>query len=171
MLFQERSALQAVYNEKAIFIHLAVHNSRIILKCISEFILMTYSSLCLVPPEVLLTREILRLRRNAKNVTIDCYGYGKPTPSVTWRKDADVIPHVPMVTANDSDAVVQRVFNTSGNPWNVTSRLYVRLDGITYQEAGNYTCEVTNGVGSQGSVNASTEILCKFVITTVNFRW
>ena len=48
--------------------------------------------------------------------------------------------------------------------WNVTSRLYVRLSGVTYQEAGNYTCEVLNGVGSQRSVNATTEILCKSVV-------
>jgi len=67
-----------------------------------------------------------------------------------------------MVTANNNDAVFQRVVNKSGYPWNVTSRLYVRLDGITYQEAGNYTCEVTNGVGNQGTVNATSEILCKY---------
>jgi len=109
-----------------------------------------------------LNREVLKLRQNAKNVTIDCYGYGKPRPSVTWRKGVAIIPLVPVVTANNSDVVFQRVVNMSGYPWNVTSRLYVRLDGMTYQEAGSYTCEVSNGVGNQGTVNATSEILCKY---------
>ena len=113
---------------------------------------------------MLLSRKLLKLRKNVKNVTVDCYGYGKPLPSVTWGKDGDIISQFSKVTRNDSDAVVQRVFNTSGNPWNVTSRLYVRVDGVTYQDAGSYTCEVSNGVGSQGSVNATTEILCKSFI-------
>lgn len=109
-----------------------------------------------------MNREVLKLRQNAKNVTIDCYGYGKPRPSVTWRKGVAIIPLVPVVTANNSDVVFQRVVNMSGYPWNVTSRLYVRLDGMTYQEAGNYACEVSNGVGNQGTVNATSEILCKY---------
>ena len=71
-------------------------------------------------------------------------------------------------TAQYNNVVVQRVLNTSGDPWNVTSRLYVRLAGITYLEAGNYTCEVSNGVGNRGLVNATTEILCKSVVNMQN---
>ena len=112
----------------------------------------------------MVSHGILNLQRNEKNITIDCFGYGKPLPSVAWRKGGDTIPQIFLNTANYSDVVVQKVLNTSGDPWNVTSRLYVRLSGVTYQESGNYTCEVSNGVGSQGSVNATTEILCKSVV-------
>ena len=72
-----------------------------------------------------------------------------------------MIPRVAAVTANNRDHVVQMLFNTTDAPWNVTSRLYLRSNGVTYQEAGNYTCEVSNGVGIHGSVNATTEVLCE----------
>ena len=117
-----------------------------------------YRFYSLVPPEVHQSQATLILRQNAKNVTIDCYGYGKPLPVVTWRKGVDVIPRVSAFTMNSSDQVVQMLFNASGGPWNITSRLYLRSSGVTYQEAGNYTCEVSNGVGN-GSV--TTDVLCK----------
>lgn len=78
---------------------------------------------------------------------------------VTWKKGIRVIPRVSAVTVNSSDQVLQVLFNISGAPWNITSRLYLRSNGVTYQEAGNYTCEVSNGVGI-GSVKGTTEVLC-----------
>ena len=78
-------------------------------------------------------------------------------------KGAEHIASVSAITGNNSDRVVQLSFNTSGVPWNVTSRLYLRTDGVTYQEAGNYTCKVSNGVGDEGIVNATTEVLCEFL--------
>lgn len=118
----------------------------------------------LVPPEVLQSQTTLTLRKNARNVTVDCYGYGKPLPQVAWMKGADIIPRVSAVTGNNNDKVVQMSFNTTGAPWNVTSRLSLRSDGVTYREAGNYTCHVTNGVGIRGTVNATTEVLCEYFL-------
>jgi len=116
----------------------------------------------LVPPEVLQSQTTLILRKNTRNVTVDCYGYGKPLPQVTWMKGADIIPWVSAVAGNYSDMVVQMSFNTTAAPWNVTSRLYLRSDGVTYREAGNYICHVTNGVRIRGTVNGTTEVLCEY---------
>ena len=116
----------------------------------------------LVPPQLLLSSAALILRRNERNVTVDCYGYGKPLPIVTWRKGNESIRRRnSTLTTNGRNGVMQMSFNTSGRPWNITTRLYLRTNGITYEEAGNYSCEVFNGVGGNVSTDGTVRVFCK----------
>lgn len=107
------------------------------------------------------TKE-LELRKHDKNITVDCRGYGKPTPRVTWIRNVKNIPTVNNFTADYRRRVVQANLEPSKeSPWNVTSRLYLRVDGVTYQDAGNYTCEVFNGVGGNVSATDTIQVFCE----------
>ena len=107
----------------------------------------------------------LKLRKNARNVTKDCHGYGKPSPVVKWKKEGQIIPIRTLIEGKDSAMIVQVVFNQSGaSGLNITSRLYLHTDGATYGEAGTYTCEVYNGVNGNYTLNETIEILCKFTV-------
>ena len=130
---------------------------------LSYFLYCSY----LVPPNLRLSPAVLILRQNERDVTADCYGYGKPLPVVTWRRGYEIVPHVSFLTPNGSNKVMQMSFNTSGTSWNITTRLYLRTNGITYKEAGNYSCMVFSGVGSRESVNKTLEVLCKIQATVL----
>ena len=107
------------------------------------------------------TKE-LNLFKYDKNVTVNCHGYGKPAPKVTWIRNKKEIPTIYNFTDKDRKEVVQAIFQPrKESPWNVTSRLYLRLDGVTYQDAGNYTCEVFNGVGGNISASDTLQVFCK----------
>ena len=104
----------------------------------------------------------LKLLKYDKNIIVDCHGYGKPTPKIRWMRNKRGIPTVKNFTADYSDKVVKAIFEPSeASPWNVTSRLYLRVAGVKYQDAGNYICEVFNGVGSNISATDTLEVLCK----------
>lgn len=104
----------------------------------------------------------LKLLKYDKYITVDCHGYGKPTPKITWMRNNKSILTVKNFTADYGDKVVQAIFEPSeASPWNVTSRLYLRVNGVKYQDAGNYTCEVFNGVGTNISATDTVEVLCK----------
>ena len=64
---------------------------------------------------------------------------------------------------NDSRSrVVQmKIEPRAGSQWNAGSRLYLHVDGVTYQEAGNYTCDVFNGVGGNISAWDNLQVFCK----------
>ena len=115
-----------------------------------------------VPPHVYVPLpRVFKLYKNETNITVDCYGYGKPVPSVMWKRDGNPVKLVPYFTPNYEQEVVQDLFNTSSNSlWNITSRLYIRTGGVTYSEAGNYTCETSNAA-SHDSVTEEVEVLCK----------
>ena len=117
----------------------------------------------------------LKLLKNDKNISVACFGYGKPRPSVLWKKGADEVPAVEKLNISE---VVQIVSNTSSeSPWNVTSYLYLRIGGVTYEDAGNYTCQVYNGVALNSSLNATVEVLCeygyfkKYLIMVSSYKW
>ena len=59
-----------------------------------------------------------------------------------------------------SETVVQ-VISRATSP-NISSILYLRTSGITYQEAGNYTCVVVNDLVVGHSIWISVEVLCKY---------
>ena len=104
---------------------------------------------------------IRKLAKDTTNVTIDCYAYGKPLPSVVWKKDGKEIKSVPGFNRSAYGGEVVQVLQRSGpSEWNVTSRLYLRTAGIGYGEAGNYTCEAFNGVGPNTPDQQSVEVLC-----------
>ena len=123
-----------------------------------------------VPPHVYVPLpRVLMLYKNETNITVDCYGYGKPVPSVMWKRDGNPVKLVPYFTPNYEQEVVQDLFNTSSNSlWNITSLLYIRTGGITYSEAGNYTCETSNAA-SHDSVTEEVELLCKCPTRTIAY--
>ena len=96
-----------------------------------------------------------------RDVTISCHGYGKPLPSIVWRKNGSAIKRLSAFTDAYSNQVVQVLEYGNSSQWNVTSRLYLRTGGITYNESGNYTCEVFNGVGANYSETENIEVLCE----------
>ena len=103
----------------------------------------------------------LRLTKETTNVTAECHGYGKPLPSVVWRKGGKEVLKVGTFSKAYANQVVQVLENVNSSEWNITNRLYLRTSGITYNESGNYTCEVFNGVGTNYSETESIEILCE----------
>ena len=98
-------------------------------------------------------------------MTVECHGYGKPLPSVVWRKDGKEVQKIATFSEAYANQVVQVLKQTNAAPWNFTSRLYLRTGGITYNESGNYTCEVFNGVGTNYSEQQSIEILCEYTFS------
>jgi len=117
---------------------------------------VAHSRVFILPPQQ------LNLVKNMQNVTVDCYGYGKPAPRVIWTRNNKDIPTVYILTDEKRSNVVQKKFKPRvGSPWNAGSRLYLRVDGVTYQDAGNYTCEVFNGVGGNISATNTLEVFCK----------
>ena len=105
----------------------------------------------------------LKLKNDTRNITVDCHGYGKPLPTVLWKKDNKTIKNVSDFSESYNDQVVQVLEYASSSQWNVTNRLYLRMGGITYNESGNYTCEVFNGVGTNYSEEQSIEVVCKCI--------
>ena len=104
----------------------------------------------------------LTLTNATENVTIDCQGYGKPSPAVVWKKNGATIKKVPVFSERYSDQVVQVVDFAEPSQWNVTNRLYLRPAGVTYDESGNYTCQVLNRTaGANYSEEQTIEVLCR----------
>ena len=69
---------------------------------------------------------------------------------------------IPVVLKQGNDSVVQVVSTNIQNPMdNVTSDLYLRIGGVTYNESGNYTCSAGNGVGDNPA-ESSVEVICKY---------
>jgi len=68
---------------------------------------MPYLVLHVVPPQVSLSHEILKLLRHEKNATVDCYGSGKPRPAVTWKRGRNDVPVLAEITANETNQVLQ----------------------------------------------------------------
>lgn len=64
-------------------------------------------------------------------------------------------------TSNDKVNNVAQIVSISSDPWNISSVLYLRVDGVTYNEAGNYTCEVYNGVDENKTVETTIRVTCK----------
>ena len=107
----------------------------------------------------------LRLLNGTQNVTVDCLGYGKPLPTVRWTRNGSFILEVNNVTGKHSNELVQVTEMPRHNSaWNATSRLYLHINGVTYQDAGNYTCVVFNGVVMNFSAEDTVQVLCKYLI-------
>lgn len=119
--------------------------------------------LSLVLPKVFLSGPVTRiLKRGDKNINITCYGNGYPQPTVLWtKKGEETIPQFSEFSPNYTDRVVQVVSSHVMSLLdNVTSRLYLRTDGITYKEAGNYTCSANIEVGGKPAEKI-IEVLCE----------
>jgi hypothetical protein len=83
------------------------------------------------------------------NITLQCYGDGYPLPNVTWTKNG-----LPVSSNQQIDNAVTET--------KVSSRLALGNEsGVTYQEAGNYTCHVVNHVDKQEPISSVIEVICK----------
>lgn len=101
--------------------------------------------------------QVLKLHRGDKNLSVACFGRGKPRPKITWKKNGiDVFR-----ASHDTRSGVLQIVSNSSDVWNVSSVLYLRTGGVTYSEAGNYTCEVYNGVDQNETVGSIITVLCK----------
>ena len=80
---------------------------------------------------------------------------------MVWRKDGKEVHRIATFSKAYANQVVQVLENVNSSLWNVTSRLYLRTGGITYNESGNYTCDVFNGVGTNYSETEGIEVLCE----------
>ena len=97
--------------------------------------------------------EVYRLSLGQKNVSFLCFGHGYPIPRIVWKKDGNPIVY-PIVSQNLSAI-------------NSSKRLEVKADGVTYEEAGKYTCEVYNGVDGMTAASATLEVLCKYTFPSI----
>ena len=105
----------------------------------------------------------LKLRRQEKNTTVDCRGYGKPVPVIRWLRNGVQIPAFHALEPYNNSF---RVFQVTAmlrpeTPWNVSSRLFIAPAGISYREAGVYSCEVYNSIEGKSTVNETIKVLCK----------
>ena len=79
-----------------------------------------------------------------------------------WIRNRSAITTVKQYNEDYSTSVVQVITGISSPLQNVTARLYLRNAGVTYKEAGNYTCVANNTVkGKRSVVEQNLEILCK----------
>ena len=124
-----------------------------------------FSSLltCLAVPKVYISsQQKLKLFIGAKEKSVICNGNGFPDPTIIWKRNGEVIPIVTSLTSNDSDHVVQVLSNKHTVPLaNISSTLYLRVGGVTYKEAGNYTCVVKILGGLSNAAIQSVEVICE----------
>ena len=110
---------------------------------------------------------------NEKNITIPCTGRSYPTLSVIWKKDGKKIQlreNLTEASNNSPEASNNFVYqmstpsqldNKSNVSIEVTSTLFLRTNGIKYEDHGNYTCEVLNANESSIPLRETVEIQCK----------
>ena len=75
------------------------------------------------------------------SITLFCNATGNPPPKITWTKGGN-----------------NTVLN-AGESFSVSN--------ITRQQAGDYTCKVRNGIGSEDSAAVSVTVHCKLLLFQV----
>ena len=106
--------------------------------------------------------HLVKLNRGDLNISIECYGYGKPTPAVLWKRYGVPVAIVPEFNDSCGNDTVQVIRKGHPTDWNVITSLYLRTDGITYHDAGEFVCEGHNTAAGNSSERTSVEIVCKF---------
>ena len=112
-----------------------------------------------LPKTFIVGEKIKKLRKGQKNATIVCLGYGYPNPKATWRINGAELPGYP--NSSIGSGIYQRRYTNNKALQNVTSVLYFNQSGSTFEDYGNYTCEVTieNALDIDLEI---VEVLCKF---------
>ncbi|XP_028519145.1 uncharacterized protein LOC110252934 [Exaiptasia diaphana] len=106
------------------------------------------------------SRQITSFVEGEANQTIVCHGSGQPQPTVRWFYNGEAVQAVDKVFPKFTSQVVQVTWNNiTEKLQNVSSRLYLRVGGITLNDAGNYTCKAWNAVNE--SAEKTVEVLCK----------
>ena len=101
------------------------------------------------------TDDGVMIVQHAASVVLTCEGHAAPTPDITWMRDGVVLTNasnINIVTSTPADS--RR---------NTISTLTVSV--FTVSEEGNYTCTITNAVGSvvTGGLVLS-ENCCNYII-------
>jgi hypothetical protein len=91
-----------------------------------------------------------------KNVSVHCYGIGYPRPTLMWYKEGH--PRLLSVSINGT-----RTSNNNISRNNVSSQLFLTNpeNGVTFNEAGNNTCEAYSNYFNE-TRRKTIEILCKY---------
>ena len=110
------------------------------------------------------------VNENDTNIIIPCKGKSYPTPSVIWKKNGTEIYSPGNLSAASNDTVYQIITrsgfdNKSNVHLEVTSTLFLRANGLKYEDHGNYTCEVLNFNESSVPRIKTVEIQCKYFRT------
>ena len=105
--------------------------------------------------------HLLKLNRGDRNISIECYGYGKPTPTVLWKRDGVTVAIVPEFNDSYGNDTIQVIRNSHRTLWNVMTLLYLRTNGVTYVHAGEFVCEAQNKASGNSSARQPVEIVCK----------
>ena len=67
-----------------------------------------------------------------------------------------------MAWKKDGNPTVYPIVSQNLSAINSSKRLEVKADGVTYEEAGEYTCEVYNGVDGMTAASATLEVICEY---------
>ena len=106
------------------------------------------------------------MNENDTKVIIQCEGKSYPAPSVVWKRNGTKIylPKNSSVASNDSIYQIETLPGPNGqlNVPVVISTLYLRPNGIKYEDHGNYTCEVLNNDETDVPRSETVEIQCKY---------
>ena len=106
------------------------------------------------------------MNENDKNIIISCEGKSYPTPIVVWKRNGSIIN----LAENSSVASNDTVYQIKTPPGRddklnvpvVINTLYLRPNGLKYEDHGNYTCEVLNLNESSVPLSETVEIQCKY---------
>ena len=120
------------------------------------FVIISYSAL---PKAFILGEKPKKLTHGQKNAKLVCLGYGYPNPTATWKIHDIEIPKDQ--NSSIGSGIYQRKSTNDSVLKNVTSTLYFNKNGSTFNDYGNYTCEVTIG-NAHDNDSTIVEVLCKF---------
>ena len=95
--------------------------------------------------------QTLRFGADQFFLPLKCSGQGFPLPTITWKRNDSPLQNTSHLT----------LYMKQLSEINATSAVDLKPGGIDIKEAGNYTCEVYNGVDGQGVLSATVQVFCK----------
>ena len=105
--------------------------------------------------------HLVKLYRGDRNISIDCYGYGKPAPTLLWKRNGVSVAIVPEFNDSYVNDTVQVIRKEHPRHWNVIASLYLRNNRVTYDDAGEFVCEAHNTAAGNTSARQPINIVCK----------
>ncbi|XP_028394789.1 hemicentin-1-like [Dendronephthya gigantea] len=116
-----------------------------------------------LPIAYIIDGNLVKLRHGQKNRSITCLGYGYPNTKATWKFNNTVIPEDPKLSIKYG--MYQRRSTNNQALENVSSILYFNQAGSTFDDSGNYTCEVSIGKDSKTDSKIVRVIFYPIILT------
>ncbi|XP_028410342.1 uncharacterized protein LOC114532921 [Dendronephthya gigantea] len=116
-----------------------------------------------LPIAYIIDGNLVKLRQGQKNRSITCLGYGYPNTKATWKFNNTVIPEDSKLSKRNG-MYQQRSANNQALE-NVSSILYFNQSGSTFDDSGNYTCEVSIGQESKNDSKIVRVIFYPIILT------